>query len=237
MEVTVSQFDELMKENDFYHFIQPIYNIQSWKKYGYEVLLRSNLGAPNLLFDYAKQNNRLYELDTGSIEKVFTSDDIVNSVKSELLFINIFPSTLLNPMFPMFILDLKNQTKLSCKQVVFEINESEVVSNIITLKERIEMLKEYGFLIAIDDLGNGWSSLSQIIELRPHFAKLDRYFSLKLSSSLDKQAMIQALVTYCQLNNIQLILEGLEYEIDLASAKVLGVPMGQGYLLGRPESA
>jgi len=33
----------------------------------------------------------------------------------------------------------------------------------------------------------------------------------------------------------RVILEGLEYEEDLESAKSLGITFGQGFLLGKPE--
>jgi EAL domain-containing protein (putative c-di-GMP-specific phosphodiesterase class I) len=78
------------------------------------------------------------------------------------------------------------------------------------------------------------STLRSIIELEPHFAKMDRYFGIDLEKSIQKQKLIQRLIEFCG-SDITLVLEGLEYQSDLDIAKELGVHIGQGYLLGRPS--
>lgn len=98
----------------------------------------------------------------------------------------------------------------------------------------VHLLKDKGYAIAIDDFGKGESSLQTVIELEPDFVKLDRYYAVKLSASIKKQNEIQMLLKLCQQKNMKLILEGIEEPTDLAMAKLLGVHLGQGYLLGEP---
>ncbi|HDJ1468230.1 TPA: EAL domain-containing protein [Clostridioides difficile] len=76
--------------------------------------------------------------------------------------------------------------------------------------------------------------MKTIIELEPDYLKLDRYFSQDLKSSKQKQSLISFFLNYCQEYKSQLILEGLENEMDMEMAKSLGIPIAQGYLLGKP---
>lgn len=233
------EMDDFIDSKHFHHCFQPIYSLSNGNKKGIEALLRTSKGTPNTIFGQAKQTNRLYELDTQSIHKAIWNCSVAgNAMKEGLLFLNVFPSTLLNPNFPSFINKILTEHMLPCQHIVFELNETEQTfgfGNSGILKERILFLKKYGFLIAIDDIGKGWSSLSTLIDLEPSFAKLDRYFSINLSTSPKKQMMISSLVQYCSNNQIELVLEGIEKEEDLHVAKDLGIQLGQGYLLGKPE--
>jgi EAL domain-containing protein (putative c-di-GMP-specific phosphodiesterase class I) len=112
-----------------------------------------------------------------------------------------------------------------------EIVEEEV--NLEELKPVVNQLKQFGFKIAIDDVGKGASTLRSIIELEPNFVKMDRFFGIGLEQSVSKRRLIQRLIEFCG-NDITFVLEGIEYHSDLEIAKDLGVHVGQGYFLGRP---
>lgn len=225
----------LIETEDFFHYSQGLFDTDNWTRMGDEILLRSNAGNPEAIFNEAKRINQLYELETKSILKVFKTHLTQNSMSNERLFINIYPSTLLNGDFPSFIVQVLNHFPIFKHTIVIEIIETERVENIYLLKERILFLKSVGFLIAIDDVGKGWSTLSAIIELEPHFLKLDQYFSLNLSQTPLKQEMIQFLLQYAKKSNSEIVLEGIEYESDLLTAKQLGVPFCQGFLLDKPK--
>lgn len=224
--------EDIIRRKRFHHVIQPIFNLETWKVFGYEALLRCEYYQnPELVFKDATNRNRLYELDTSSIFKAFTSEGTAH----KRLFINIFPSTMINPSFISFIDNLKSQS-VSNDKVIFEINESEKVSDMRLLRKIVTYLKKKGFSIALDDLGKGEASLKTVKELELDFVKLDPSFPKGLYSSLKKQNDIQMLLKICETNNIKLILEGIEDARDLAIAKMLGVNFGQGYLLGKPQA-
>jgi EAL domain-containing protein (putative c-di-GMP-specific phosphodiesterase class I) len=228
--------DNLIYKEEFTHHYQEVFLINSMQKIGVEFLFRGMVGNPEFIFQKAREASRLYDLDTKSIRKAFTSNfSKKKGLIQGLLFLNIYPSTILNPNFPNFIKKLSNSFPNSCKDTVFEIIESEKTSNLNLLKSKVLSLKEKGFKIAIDDVGKGWSSLSTIIELRPDFIKLDRYFSINLSMDNCKQKMIKLLIDYCHDTKSKVILEGIETTKDLDTARKLGIQLCQGYLLSRPQ--
>lgn len=225
-----------IREEKFYHHFQPIYYINSRKKLGYEALLRSQIHSnPELTFQEAKREKQLYELDSRSIHKAISTYNLAGlSKKNGTLFLNILPSTILNQNFPSFLDQIITENYLHSQQIVLEISESETVEAFDIFKKQILDLKKQGFLIAIDDIGKGYSNFKNIIELEPQYLKLDRYFAQDLHLSKQKQAIILLLLKYCEQSRGQLILEGIETEEEIEIASALGIPIVQGYLLGKP---
>jgi EAL domain-containing protein (putative c-di-GMP-specific phosphodiesterase class I) len=227
-------FENFIEKEEFYHYYQPIYNLNDWVVIGYEVFLRSNLFTnPEDTFEQARQRKKLYELESRSIHKAIGT--YKKAKKRGKLFINVFPSTLQNEKFQPFIIDIMNNLQVSCQDIVLEILESENVDDYSKIKTSIDTLKKQGFLFAIDDFGKGNSDIKRVLELDTDYIKLDRYFTMDLSKSKEKQFFLNLAIEYCQQFNKNLILEGLELPEDLAFAKFLGINYGQGYALGKPS--
>jgi EAL domain-containing protein (putative c-di-GMP-specific phosphodiesterase class I) len=220
---------------------QPMWNLDRSTIFGYEALLRFTDGFYDgnieRAFDLARENGVIFELDTMAITNSVSSFPKQLLRSEMLLFINVYSSTLLHPQFENFINQLMNKFPQVQGKLVFELNETEKEEaswSIPELKEKITLLKEKGFLVALDDVGKGIAGLNKIIEFAPNYIKLDRYFSMGLSQSKEKQQIISLLIQYAN-GKMGLILEGIEEEVDLEQAKILNVPVVQGYLLGKPE--
>ncbi|MCQ6278574.1 EAL domain-containing protein [Bacillus sp. EB600] len=221
--------------NEFFHHYQPIFDIQEWKIIGYEGLFRlENVKNPETTFNWAKKAKKLYELDSNSIYKALLTFKNAGYIsRKEMLFLNVFPSTVTNPLFLTLIHQLINEEKVSSQQIIFEINENEVM-DFENVKKEVHNLKNLGFRIAIDDVGKGFSSVKSIIELNPDFIKLDKYYLEDLSISEQKQDVVNSLLHYCQKFNSSLIVEGVEDKVCLALLKGMGIQYAQGYFLGMP---
>lgn len=118
--------------------------------------------------------------------------------------------------------------------VVVEVTEHERVSNYPRLASRLAVLRGRGALIAIDDTGAGHASLSHVIELRPEYIKLDRGLVQGLDVDGGKHALVRSMQGLARDLGAQMVAEGIETDAELAALRSLGVPFGQGYLLGRP---
>ncbi|ARK31275.1 EAL domain-containing protein [Halalkalibacter krulwichiae] len=226
---------ETLKES-IYHQFQTLWVLDNRSVYGYEAFLRhtSNMN-PEELFQFARDENQLYEFDTLSILKAIEEFSVVSDSK---LFLNVYPSTVINKDFPRLINSIIKKYPLVVNYLVLELNETSLENEIWSepqLKERINWLKKLGLCIAIDDVGKGAASLQQIIEYKPQYIKLDRYFSIELGRTLEKQQMISSIVNYCKSFEVKLILEGIETHVDLSIAKALNIDIGQGFVLGKPQ--
>jgi EAL domain-containing protein (putative c-di-GMP-specific phosphodiesterase class I) len=221
---------QILENKSFYHYFQPIYDINNWNIYGYEALLRSDYYSdPDTMFQIAKECGILYELDTLSFHCA------LNKIKhfQHRLFINVFPSTLIDTSFRNFVQKLDGFF-YSNNQIIFEIVEGKEIENLKEFFRNIQYLKEKGFQVALDDFGKEEISLQALVDLNPHYLKVDRSIAYNIHKSNEKKDIVKKLLYLCERTNIKLILEGIEKQEDLAMAKILGVQYAQGFLLGKP---
>jgi EAL domain-containing protein (putative c-di-GMP-specific phosphodiesterase class I) len=188
---------------------------------------------PDLLFDYGTRLGRLLQLEQVCRKAAISLAPIVNN---ERLFLNINPQTLNDPSF------VKGRTKdwaltkgLKPSQIVFEITEHEAIEDYETFRKTINHYRAQGFLIAIDDMGAGYSGLLTLVELTPDYIKLDRGLISNIDTEPSKQAMVEAMVMVAHKIGAQTIAEGIETVQELAVVSALGADYGQGFLLGRPS--
>ncbi|TCT25044.1 EAL domain-containing protein (putative c-di-GMP-specific phosphodiesterase class I) [Melghiribacillus thermohalophilus] len=224
--------DQLLNNKQISHHFQPLYVLSDWRTYGMESFIRFQDMNPEQLFRMAKEKNQLYVLDTKSVFQSVKT--YFKSGMEKTLFLNVFPSTLMNPAFFDFVKQLGSEFPLFKQRVVFEINEAEPIEDISELRKAIVRLREEGIRFALDDFGKGSSNISTLIELEPEYIKLDKYFAEGLHQSKQKQFFIESILDYCK-DQMQLILEGIETAKDLAMAKSIGVPIAQGFLLNEPK--
>jgi diguanylate cyclase (GGDEF)-like protein len=118
--------------------------------------------------------------------------------------------------------------------VVLEITEHERVHDMEALVEVARALHAVGLSLALDDFGDGRSSLRLWSQIRPDIVKIDKYFSGDISSSADKLKTLQALLQIADVFGTSLVAEGIENEADLRVIRDLGISYGQGYFLGCP---
>lgn len=225
----------MLNFDKIYHVKQPIYDTKDEKTIGYEVFIRHKDNKnPLELFQLARQQNKLNELDSYNIEK-FLFHTYKPGEEDVTYFLNVFPSTILQERFHDIITKFPDLEK-----VVFEINEANEEQEVWSSEQFFENIryykKKFGVKFALDDLGKGQSTLQNIIETEPDYVKLDKYFSHGLSSSSKKQKIVSSLMEISQSFQSKMILEGIETLEDYQTAKHLHVEYLQGYLLGKPKS-
>jgi EAL domain-containing protein (putative c-di-GMP-specific phosphodiesterase class I) len=118
--------------------------------------------------------------------------------------------------------------------LVLEVTEQAPVEDYVTLGEVLAELRERGALVAVDDTGAGYAGLKHLLALRPEFVKLDRAVVSDVDVDPSRAAAIRAIGAFASELDAWLIAEGVERESELARLVELGVPLVQGYLLGRP---
>ena len=215
--------------NPITHWFQPIYHLRNNHILGYEALLRdaSEEGiSPVDLFNRADRAGCRNILDMVSLKTAIH----IYASHLNLLFLNVFPSTLLNRNF----LYWWDDNIAAGTSIVLELLENEPVTKWKDLKKAAGELRARGVKIAVDDMYCGYSFFQQWIELEPEYIKLDRYYSENLSVDARKQKTVASILGLMA-GSTEIILEGVETVEDLSTAEGLGISYAQGYLLGRPS--
>lgn len=122
------------------------------------------------------------------------------------------------------------------RPTVIELSEHDVITDYAPIAAAMERLGP-GRLLAVDDAGSGFASLRHILEVRPAFVKMDIGLVQSAATDLTRRALVAGFVHFARDADFTLVAEGIESEDDLDTLRELGVALGQGYLLGRPEHA
>ncbi|MRR10580.1 EAL domain-containing protein, partial [bacterium] len=83
--------------------------------------------------------------------------------------------------------------------------------------------------------GSGYSSLKLLSEVQPDFLKFDVSLISGIDRNLLKLELVRTLVTLARSIGARVIAEGIESHSEFETVRDLGVPLGQGYYLARPE--
>lgn len=121
------------------------------------------------------------------------------------------------------------------RPVVLEVTEHAAVRDYGEI--RAALARFGGVRLSVDDAGAGYASLHHIVELRPHFVKLDHSLVADIDRDPARQALITGLSYFARISGCELIAEGIETEAELAMLRSLEITLGQGYLLGAPAPA
>ncbi len=125
---------------------------------------------------------------------------------------------------------------LAPSALVIEITEHEHVGDLPRLLAAASELRAHGIQFALDDFGDGRSSLRLWAELRPEFVKIDKYFVRNLNTESVKVQTVRGLMGFAEVFGTKLVAEGIETEEELRVVRDLGIHYGQGYFLGRPQA-
>jgi EAL domain-containing protein (putative c-di-GMP-specific phosphodiesterase class I) len=124
----------------------------------------------------------------------------------------------------------------SRRPLVLEVTEHSPVDDYGALGRAVDRLGS-GVRLAVDDAGAGFASFRHILELRPHFVKLDHGLVRGIAADPARQALIAGMVHFAARTGAILIGEGVETTAERRALAELGVSHGQGYLFGRFASA
>ena len=121
--------------------------------------------------------------------------------------------------------------------VLVEITEQQPVEDYDALVGATAPARARGALLAVDDAGAGFASLQHITRLRPDLVKVDRTLVAGVDHDPSRQAVLEALGAFASRLDAWLLAEGIETAAELEAVIGLGVPLAQGYFLGRPAPA
>ena len=123
---------------------------------------------------------------------------------------------------------------LPSKLIEAEITESVIFNNLDRAKEVIDGLHLYGFPVAMDDFGSGYSSLNVLKELKFDSIKLDKEFLSGFEDNPRAQKVIEQTVRMIKSLGVKVITEGVETREQADFLRACGADLAQGYFFSRP---
>ena len=152
------------------------------------------------------------------------------------LFLNVSPEALTHPSFKngQTLAYLEN-LGIDPERVIIEITENQPTFDFEGMRNALLHYRSMGFKIAMDDLGEGFSSLRLWSELRPEFVKVDMHFVQGVNTDPLKQQFLKSIQSIALSSGTQVIAEGIETAAEFRTIRDIGIAGGQGYFIARPS--
>lgn len=217
---------------------QPILALADGGVVGHEALVRGPAGTwlepPTALFAAAREAGCYEGLAIACIQETLRAFAALGS--RGLLFLNMSPRLVQRPGFDQararrFLEELA----LSPASVVIELTEDFPAITMRHLRESLLLYRSMGFRVALDDLGEGFSTLRLWSELRPEFVKADKHFVRGIARDPVKRQFLRSIQHIARRCGSQVIAEGIEVAEDLRAVRRIGVAMAQGWYIGMPQ--
>ena len=119
-------------------------------------------------------------------------------------------------------------------RLTLEITESILIDDSGLVIETLERLRAIGVRTALDDFGTGYSSLSYLEILPLDKVKIDRSFATSIDTSQRSGSMMRGITGIARDLDLEVIVEGIETEEQLAALGAYGIDGVQGYVFARP---
>jgi len=219
--------------------VQPVIHLKTQEILGYEGLVRgpegSSLYHPAQLFAAADAQGLRAETELLAQELVV--ENFVTRRLPGKLFLNVSPATLAEHDGRGYLLLMQlRRLRVPAGRVIIELTENQPTTNFCLMRTAMAHFRSLGFEVAIDDLGEGFSSLRLWSELHPEFVKLDMHFTQGIAHDSLKFQFVKAIQQIADSCGTKVIAEGIEQAADLLVLRDLGIPLGQGYLIARPSA-
>jgi len=229
----------LLQEKALRPVFQPIASMKDGGIYAHEALIRGPAGTPlhmpDALFAAARVERLTLQLEIACV--VAALDRWGELRQSGRLFVNLSAAALMASVtgsVPGVLLQTIRARGLEPRMLVVELTEHEPVEDVGALAAVVREMHAAGVMLALDDFGDGHSSLRLWSELEPDIVKIDKYFIHDLSQHAKKIQTLRALMQIAKVFGTTLVAEGIETAEDLRVIRDLGLELGQGYLLGFP---
>lgn len=216
---------------------QPIVRLSNRSVVGFEALLRARVErdilSANELIARATKGGWLGDLD--QLGRELAVRGVGSWLGAGLLFLNIMaPDGTFDLAAARRTIRQAEDIGLEPDQLVFETAERNRYTNIDLAAAQLTKLRNAGVRIAIDDVGDGYSSLRVATSFKPDVLKVTGDLIKELPST-EATAIISAVVDLAHQTGAWVVAEGVETEAQANKLRELQVDWGQGLLFGGPE--
>jgi len=221
---------------------QPIVDVSGSEHgvHALECLIRgpkgTSLRSPEKLFALAREKGVEGTLDRACIGAALEAAATLPGQPD--LSLNLHASTLSTDRELKEVLEAAaSANSVETSRLIIEIVEQTPPRDLPTFRRVLDDLRRMGARIALDDVGLGHSNYGMILEVRPDYLKIDRFFVKGIRADFYRQAILESVCHLCHRVGARVIAEGIDNEADLETARAVGVDLLQGFLFSEPQPA
>lgn len=221
-------------------FYQPIIAMDTRRIIGYEVLGRAVKGNAVRSLGPFFCNEEVPEEDHIVVDRLLREQafsKLASMQEQPLLFINLKPSWIYRyeENGELYTLSLLDRYGIDPRRIVIEITEESFLGSMERLRTVVDIYRSRGCIIAIDDVGSGYSNTDRIAQIQPNLLKIDIHMIKKSATHDGYFGVLRSFSDLAEQIGASLLVEGVETREDLARAIQAGARYVQGFMFARAE--
>ncbi|WP_320127449.1 EAL domain-containing protein [uncultured Sphaerochaeta sp.] len=237
------QIPHAMETHQIVFFLQPVFDSNKQAFVSAEALARWNhpdkgMVFPDSFIPLLEKSNRILELDLYILDAVciFQRSLIDEGITPLPISVNLSQLDFYDSNLTAKILSIVEQSRIPHSLIGFEITETAYMDNHGQLTATLELLNQNGFSLLLDDYGSGYSSLEILTNAPIDILKIDKNFSQQVGDSRKMETTLQNLVVLAHSIDVEVIVEGVENELQAEFFKSISCNQIQGYFYAKPMS-
>jgi len=230
-----------VRQNQLECHYQPIVNLAEARTIGFEALARwkrpgEGIVPPDQFITLAEETGCIHAIGEEVLWQACRAAAQIGDSDS-FMAVNVSARQLDEPGFPALVERVLKETGLPAYRLELEVTENALVHDFEAAGERLTALHDLGVSIAMDDFGNGYSSLSTLSRLPFNRLKIDRGFVTGYGSNRQITAIVNATLHLCNAMSLDVTAEGIETPRQASLLLSRGVQAAQGFFFSRPVTA
>ncbi|CAD6562788.1 EAL domain-containing protein [Paraburkholderia sabiae] len=226
-----------IERNEFYLEYQAIVDLNTGQWVGAEALLRwrhprLGLVRPSTFIGQLERTRAIAPLTEFVLATALAELGSCCFPKDFRIHVNLASKHVEMPCFPD---DLAKTLKCAPSrfEVVLELTERGMLSQLPVCRERLISLRRQGVKYAVDDFGTESSNLALLRTFEFDYIKLDKQFMTELPHG--GKGLVEGIADLAKKIDARVIAEGIEEAKQRDAVKSTGIRYAQGYLFQRPE--
>ena len=239
-----NKLKEAVFSQNFTMYFQPQFRTTDRQLRGVEALLRwrddtGNMISPSVFIPIAEKNGTIVPIGTWVIEESLKA---YAQWKRKyhyplIMSINISAIQYQQPDFIDKLLQILEKYQVSPYEIELEITESILIDDFEEITKRLEILRDIGIKISLDDFGTGFSSLSYLKGLPIDTLKIDKSFIDTVITDENTRIITESIIYMVKKLGFETIADGVETEEQFQYLNEISCDIIQGFYLGRPMPA
>lgn len=230
---------EAIQNREFRIYLQPVVRTEDGTISGAEALSRwehpqKGLLNPRSYIDLMEAENTIQELDFYIFEEVCRQLETWGREERTLsISCNFTRSTVEHRDFISRLREISEQYSFDHARLILEMTEDMEEKSRETVFENITECRELGFRIALDDVGSGYTSFSDLRDYPIDIVKIDRSI---LNAAVDENgiALLKGMIALVHSLHIKALCEGVETADQAGLLRRLGCDYMQGHYFFQP---
>jgi sensor c-di-GMP phosphodiesterase-like protein len=229
-----------IRRREFVPFYQPVFQIQTGRLVGCEVLVRwrrkdGSIVPPGAFISQAEESGLAVEMTRQLMAAARDEMSEAYRARPELkLAFNLFADHFSDLSLVDEVRETFRTGGVRYGQIVFEITERYPLPNLNRAKVAISGLQALGCRVSLDDAGTGHGGLAYLQTLGMDQIKIDKLFIDSITVSSASAPIVDSLIELGRSLGMEIVAEGVETAAQLQYLKARGVHCAQGYLFAKP---